>query len=85
MPFRLAGDHSGKPVLLPIKALAAVSRTVGFPPVIEPVSLADPRDDEANVLMRMKHLGTHRVASTVVCSQLLDPRWKLEVEAIAAA
>jgi enamine deaminase RidA (YjgF/YER057c/UK114 family) len=46
--------------------------------------LADPKYDEANVLMRVKHLGTHRVASTVVCCQLLDPRWKLEVEAMAA-
>lgn len=47
--------------------------------------LADPSYDEANVRMRMKHLGSHRVASTVVCSQLLKPRWKLEVEAVAAA
>ena len=46
--------------------------------------LADPKYDEANVLMRVKHLGSHRVALTVVCSQLLDPRWKLEVEAVAA-
>jgi 2-iminobutanoate/2-iminopropanoate deaminase len=46
--------------------------------------LADPSYDEANVLMRVKHLGSHRVASTVVCSKLLDPRWKLEVEAVAA-
>ena len=47
--------------------------------------LADPSYDEANVLVRIKHLGSHCVASTVVCSQLLDPRWKLEVEAVAAA
>jgi 2-iminobutanoate/2-iminopropanoate deaminase len=47
--------------------------------------LADPKYDEANVRMRVKHLGTHRVASTVVCAQLLDSRWKLEVEAVAAA
>jgi enamine deaminase RidA (YjgF/YER057c/UK114 family) len=47
--------------------------------------LADPSYDEANVHMRMKHLGSHRVASTVVCSQLLEPRWKLEIEAVAAA
>jgi len=33
----------------------------------------------------VKHLGTHRVALTVVCSRLLDPRWKLEMEAVAAA
>jgi len=47
--------------------------------------LADPTYDEANAQMRAKQLGTHRVASTVVCCQLLDPRWKLEVEAMAAA
>ena len=48
------------------------------------VYLADPQYDEANVQLRMKYLGTHRVALTVVCSQLLDPRWKLELEAMAA-
>jgi enamine deaminase RidA (YjgF/YER057c/UK114 family) len=47
--------------------------------------LADPGDDEANVRMRMKHLEGHAPASTVVCCQLLDPLWKLEVEAVAAA
>ena len=47
--------------------------------------LADPQYDEANVRMRVKHLGTHEPASTVVCCRLLDPRWKLEIEAVAAA
>jgi enamine deaminase RidA (YjgF/YER057c/UK114 family) len=47
--------------------------------------LADPSLDEANVRMRVKHLGEHRPASTVICCQLLDPKWKLEVEAVAAA
>ena len=46
--------------------------------------LADPSYDEANVRMRQKHLGTHRVASTVICSRLLESKWKLEVEAVAA-
>jgi enamine deaminase RidA (YjgF/YER057c/UK114 family) len=46
--------------------------------------LSDPKYDEPNVRMRQKHLGTHRLASTVVCSQLLEPKWKLEVEAVAA-
>ena len=46
--------------------------------------LADPGDDEANVRLRVKYLGAHRPASTVVCCRLLDPRWKLEVEAVAA-
>ena len=46
--------------------------------------LADPEYDEANVAMRVRHLGAHRPALTVVCCRLLDPRWKLEVEAMAA-
>ena len=46
-------------------------------------SLADPADDEANVRMRVKHLGTRQVALTVVCCRLLDPRLKLEIEAVA--
>jgi 2-iminobutanoate/2-iminopropanoate deaminase len=46
--------------------------------------LEDPRYDEANVALRVKHLGAHRPALTVVCCRLLDPRWKLEVEAMAA-
>ena len=46
--------------------------------------LADPQYDEANVAMRVRHLGAHRPALTVVCCRLLDPRWKLEVEAMAA-
>ena len=46
--------------------------------------LAAPEYDEANVRLRMKYLGDHRPASTVVCCQLLDPAWKLEVEAMAA-
>jgi enamine deaminase RidA (YjgF/YER057c/UK114 family) len=46
--------------------------------------LADPQYDEANVRLRVKYLGDHRVASTVICCQLLDPKWKLEIEAMAA-
>jgi 2-iminobutanoate/2-iminopropanoate deaminase len=46
--------------------------------------LADPADDEANVRMRVKFLGSHEPTLTVVCCRLLDPRWKLEVEAMAA-
>jgi enamine deaminase RidA (YjgF/YER057c/UK114 family) len=46
--------------------------------------LADPSYDEANVKMRIQHLGTHQPALTVICCQLLDPKWKLEVEAMAA-
>lgn len=46
--------------------------------------LAGPEYDEANVRIRVKHLGSHEPSSTVVCCQLLDPRWKLEIEAMAA-
>ena len=46
--------------------------------------LADPAYDEANVRLRVKYLGTHQPASTVICCQLLDPRWKVEIEAMAA-
>jgi 2-iminobutanoate/2-iminopropanoate deaminase len=46
--------------------------------------LADPQYDEANVRVRMKYLEDHRPALTVVCCKLLDPKWKLEVEAMAA-
>lgn len=47
--------------------------------------LADPKYDEPNARIRATQLGAHRVASTVVCCQLLEPGWKLEVEAVAAA
>ena len=46
--------------------------------------LAKPDYDEANVRLRMKFLGDHKPALTVVCAQLLLPEWKLEVEAMAA-
>jgi len=46
--------------------------------------LADPRYDEANVRLRVKYLGTHEPSLTVVCCRLLDPKWKIEVEAMAA-
>lgn len=46
--------------------------------------LADPKYGEQNVHMRVKYLGSHRPASTVVCAQLLEPKWKLEVEVVAA-
>lgn len=48
------------------------------------VYLGDPQYDEPNVRMRMKYMGEHRPALTVVCCQLLDPRWKLEMEVVAA-
>jgi 2-iminobutanoate/2-iminopropanoate deaminase len=46
--------------------------------------LADPMYDEANVRARVKYLGAHEPCSTVICCRLLVPRWKLEIEAMAA-
>lgn len=46
--------------------------------------LANPEDDEANVRTRVRFLGGHEPSLTVVCCRLLDPKWKLEVEAVAA-
>ncbi len=46
--------------------------------------LADPQYDEAHVRMRVKYLGSHRPALTVICCRLLEPQWKIEVEAVAA-
>ena len=47
--------------------------------------LASPEYDEANVRMRTRYLGSTEPSSTVICCQLLEPRWKLEIEAVAAA
>ncbi len=46
--------------------------------------LAAPEYDEANVQLRMKYLGENEPASTVICCQLLESKWKLEIEAVAA-
>lgn len=46
--------------------------------------LASPEYDEPNVELRMKYLGDNQPASTVICCQLLEPKWKLEIEAVAA-
>ena len=46
--------------------------------------LADPSFDEANVQLRMKYLGSNRPALTVICCQLLEKKWKLEVEVMAS-
>lgn len=47
--------------------------------------LADPADDEENVAILREHLGDHRAARTVICCRLLEPAWRIEVEAVAAA
>ena len=46
--------------------------------------LASPEYDEANVKLRVKYLGNCEPALTVICCQLLETKWKLEVEAVAA-
>ena len=47
--------------------------------------LASSEYDEPNVKLRIKYLGDNQPASTVICCQLLEPKWKLEIEAVAAA
>jgi enamine deaminase RidA (YjgF/YER057c/UK114 family) len=46
--------------------------------------LASPEYDEPNVRLRMKYLRDNQPASTVICCQLLESKWKLEIEAVAA-
>lgn len=46
--------------------------------------LADPEYDAANMQLRKRFLGDAEPALTVVCCQLLETKWKLEVEVIAA-
>jgi enamine deaminase RidA (YjgF/YER057c/UK114 family) len=46
--------------------------------------LADPSYDELNVTVLRKYLGSHAPARTVICCQLLEKQWKLEIEAVAA-
>lgn len=46
--------------------------------------LGDRGDRDVNAAVRDRVLGDHRVAVTVVAATLLDPAWKLEIEALAA-
>jgi 2-iminobutanoate/2-iminopropanoate deaminase len=46
--------------------------------------LASAADDPANVALIREHLGDHVACRTVVVQQLLEPEWRLEVEAVAA-
>ncbi|WP_028935550.1 RidA family protein [Pseudonocardia spinosispora] len=46
--------------------------------------LAEPEYRQANARVRARYLGEHRPSLTAVCCRLLDPAWKLEIEAIAA-
>jgi enamine deaminase RidA (YjgF/YER057c/UK114 family) len=47
--------------------------------------LASPEYDEPNIRLRMKYLGDHQPSLTVICCQLLESKWKLEIEAVAAS
>ncbi len=47
--------------------------------------LADPADDAENVAILREHLGEHQAARTVICCRLLEPAWRIEIEAVAAA
>ena len=46
--------------------------------------LAGPEFDESNIALRKEFLGNSEPASTVICCQLLESKWKLEIEAVAA-
>ncbi len=47
--------------------------------------LSDRSLAEVNTAVRREVLGDHRPALTVVVAEILDPRWRLQVEAVAAA
>ena len=46
--------------------------------------LSSPEYDEENVQQRLKYMGENKPSSTVICCQLLESKWKLEIEAVAA-
>ena len=46
--------------------------------------LASPEYSEASTEVRVKYLGKNEPASTTICCQLLETKWKLEIETIAA-
>lgn len=47
--------------------------------------LADAGDRDVNAEVRARVLGDHRIAVTVVAATLLDPAWRIEIEAVAVA
>ncbi len=46
--------------------------------------LASAAHDPENVEILRRRLGSHACARTVVCQELLEPEWLVEVEAVAA-
>ena len=47
--------------------------------------LTDREHADVNSRVRRERLGSHAPALTVIVAQTLDPRWLLEIEALAAA
>ena len=67
-----------------IKSILAESKMSTSDLVSLRTYLASSEYDDSNARLREKHLEGHRVSSTVIVCQLLETRWKLEVEAVAA-
>lgn len=68
--------------------IVAVLAAKGVPPqnIIKLTTFYVETDDPDDSVRkaRAKHLGEHRPASTAVCVRaLVDPRWKIEIDAIA--
>lgn len=61
------------------------SANMGYENIISlRIYLASPEYDEPNVKLRQEFLGKNEPALTVICCQLLESKWKLEIEAVAA-
>lgn len=68
--------------------IVAVLAAKGVPPqnIIKLTTFFTEEDDPDDSVRkaRARHLGDHRPASTAVCVKaLVDPRWKIEIDAIA--
>jgi enamine deaminase RidA (YjgF/YER057c/UK114 family) len=72
----LAWGHVGRALRAAGMGMEHVVRTTTY--------LVDRADAAAMRPVRLRHLGAHRPASTLVLvAGLLDPAWKIEVEAVA--
>lgn len=70
--------------------IVAVLAAKGIPPqnIIKLTTFFTDEEDPDDCVRkaRAKYLGEHRPASTAVCvSRLVDPAWKIEIEAVALA
>jgi enamine deaminase RidA (YjgF/YER057c/UK114 family) len=62
------------------------SAEMSAPNIVKVTTFLTRREDvEANSRIRRERLGAHSPALTVVIAQTLDPRWLLEIEALAAS